>query len=96
MGSLGGGQERSGSDGEGVRLAQLRGEQACNTNQGDLVMDRRLDRESFVFVLFVIICEEYDEAVGGATPWLFLRFAVFKEVNRISAVTVSFTFPHIS
>lgn len=32
----------SGSDGEGVRLAQLRGEQACNTNQGDLVMDRRL------------------------------------------------------
>lgn len=32
----------SGSDGEGVRLAQLRGEQACNTNQGDSVMDRRL------------------------------------------------------
>lgn len=49
-----------------------------------------------MFVLFVIICEECDEAVGGAPPWLFLRFAVFKEVNRISAVTVFFTFPHVS
>lgn len=28
-----------GSDRVGVRLAQLRGEQASNTNQGDLVMD---------------------------------------------------------
>lgn len=32
----------SGSDREGVRLAQLRREQASNTNQGDLVMERRL------------------------------------------------------
>lgn len=44
----------SASDGEGVRLAQLRGEQACNTNQGDLVMDRRLTERP---LCLLIICE---------------------------------------
>lgn len=39
-----------GWDGLGVRLAQPRGQQTPNTNQGDLVMDiRRSDRAGFVF-----------------------------------------------
>lgn len=39
-----------GWDRVGVRLAQPRGQQTSNTNQGDLVMDiRGSDREGFVF-----------------------------------------------
>lgn len=44
----------SASDGKGVRLAQLRGEQACNTNQEDLVRDRRLTESP---LCLLIICE---------------------------------------
>lgn len=58
----------SGSDGEGVRLAQLRGEQACNTNEGDLVMDGRLT-ESPLFLL--IICVECN-----GSSWLSPNMAV--------------------
>lgn len=56
-GQLGGWGSASG--GEGVRLAQLRGEQACNTNQGDLVMDRRVTESP---LCLLVICAM--EAVG--------------------------------
>lgn len=39
-----------GSDWVGVRLAQLRGEQASNTNQGDLVMDIGLTERALCLV----------------------------------------------
>lgn len=44
-------QAAGGLDGTGwgVRLAQFRGEQASNTNQGDLVMDAGLTESPFVF-----------------------------------------------
>lgn len=58
----------SGSDGEGVRLAQLRGEQACNTNQGDLVMDRRRTESP---LCLLIICEECDGS-SWLSPIVFL------------------------
>lgn len=35
----------------GVRLAQLRGEQASNTNQGDLVMDIGLTERALCLVV---------------------------------------------
>lgn len=40
-----------GWDGMGVRLAQLRGEQASNTNQGDLVMDIGLTERALCWVV---------------------------------------------
>lgn len=40
-----------GWDGVGVRLAQLRGEQASNTNQGDLVMDIGLTEKALCLVV---------------------------------------------
>ncbi len=40
-----------GWDAVGVRLAQLRGEQAFNTNQGDLVMDIGLTERALCFVV---------------------------------------------
>lgn len=40
-----------GWDGVGVRLAQLRGEQASNTNEGDLVMDIGLTERALCLVV---------------------------------------------
>lgn len=42
-----------GWDGVGVRLAQLRGEQAFNTNQGDLVMDIGLTERPLCLVVWL-------------------------------------------
>lgn len=41
-----------GWDGVGVRLAQQRGEQAFNTNQGDLVMDIGLTERPLCLVVW--------------------------------------------
>lgn len=38
-------------DGVGVKLARLKGEQASNTNQGDLVMDIGLTERSLCSVI---------------------------------------------
>lgn len=66
-----------GWDGVGVRLAQLRGEQASNTNQADLVMDIGLTERALCLVvglnqLLPSHTSNVYSALPGPSPSIFL------------------------
>lgn len=93
-----------GWDGVGVRLAQRRGEQASNTNQGDLVMDIGLTERALCSVvglnqLLHSHTSHVCSALLGASSSIFLSCKKSKTKQGMlisSRMLIYFASPHLS